>query len=172
MGGGRVRSSVPTLLSLALLQATSVLAADYSGPGDLYVNTDVTYGKVEFASTIGNNSLVTVAESGSLSADNVNIYADDSDTTGWVNGIWVRGPGSVQVTEGTTIILDSTATSPAGQYQRIGVYPKKTRLLQKNIESFRLYVDCELMLRPPHYPRSRSENRSVLTMSTGSPWAL
>ena len=88
----------------------------------MYVNTDVTYGKVEFASTIGNNSLVTVAESGSLSADNVNIYADDSDTTGWVNGIWVRGPGSVQVTEGTTIILDSTATSPAGQYQRIGVY--------------------------------------------------
>ena len=46
---------------------------------------------------------------------------------------------------------------------------KRRDCCRKNIESFRLYVDCDLMLRPPHYPRSRSENRSVLTMSTGSP---
>ena len=119
MGG--VRASVPTLLSLALLQATSALAADYTGPNDLYVNTDVTYDNVDFDSTISNNWIVDVF--GNLTVNNeLNISASDSDATGYVVGLGVTGEASVVVAEGTTINLQSTVTEPTDEFfMRYGV---------------------------------------------------
>ena len=113
---GGVRASIPTLLSLALLQATSVLAESYTGPGDLYVDSDRTFENIDFDSTINNNYIVDVFDPAILNVTkSLSITAKDAETPSSAYGVSVTGPGQVIVGESTNISFESTATESTGE---------------------------------------------------------
>ena len=113
---GGVRTSVPTLLTLALLQATSVLAESYTGPDNLYVSSDLTYDIVDIDSTINNNYIVDVFDPAILNVTkSLSITAKDAETPSSAYGVSVTGPGQVIVGESTNISFESTATESTGE---------------------------------------------------------